>query len=56
MYCNAVSNSTNDDSACITGGRKWEGVGIIIIIIIILIIIIIIIIIIKFYFRHIYGP
>ena len=26
--CNAVSNSPNDDSLCITAGRKKEGVGI----------------------------
>ena len=26
--CNAVSNSPNDDSLCITAGRKREGVGI----------------------------
>ena len=28
MDCNAVSNSPNDDSLCITAGRKREGVGI----------------------------
>ena len=28
MDCNALSNSPNDDSLCITAGRKREGVGI----------------------------